>query len=126
MAAVVKRVRSLGVVAAQSVARTAAPALTSAALADFDGGRTAYGTPRPVGANGPVSLVRTGKTRSTIRFTAQGTALRIVLGTRYAKYLIGRYNMLPSGGRKAIPRAWRTSIDGIVARVTDAAWKAGA
>lgn len=123
LAKVQKRVRSLGVVAAQRVAQEAAPAITRDALASFDSGRTATGGPRPSGVRGPVSLVRTGRTRATVRFVANGTVMRAVLGTRYARYLIGRFGILPSG---AIPTAWKATIGEIVKRTLDASWKAAA
>lgn len=123
---VAKRVHGLGAVAAQSVASQAAPLLTTQARSDFDAGRTVYGTVRPSGVRGPVTLVRTGATRSTLGFSAQGTRMRVVLSTRWAKYLVGRFRILPIGDRSAIPPAWKKAIDGAVSRVLSAEWRKAA
>lgn len=92
------------------VASAAAPALTGAAGASFDAGRTAYDTPRPLGVDGNALALRaTGATREMVRFVANGTILRCVLGTRYARYLIGKYAILPAS-KAAIPAGWRALI----------------
>jgi len=117
-----ERVRKLGVIAGQRVARTAAPKLSAAALSDFSGGRTAYGDARPTGVNGPLSLVRTGATRATLGFSAQGTVMRAVLSTRWARYLVGRYRILPVGDRTAMPSKWSALIGGVVKAALDAEW----
>jgi hypothetical protein len=92
-----------------------APALSGAAGAAYDSGRTAYNTPRPVGVNGnALALHRTGDTREAVRFVANGTILRCVLGTPYARYLIGKYAILPAS-KAAIPAGWRA----LIAAVTD-------
>ncbi len=120
------RIAKLGVVAARRVAETATPMLTSAVRSDFDAGRTVYGAPRPVGRRGPLSLVRTGATRATLGFSAQGTTMRAVLSTRWAKYLIGKYRILPIGDRTAIPAKWKRAIDAIVSDVLSAEWRRAA
>lgn len=51
-------------------------------------------------------LVRTGATRAALRFVAVGTVIRCVLGPRYARYLVGKYRILPSG-QQAVPFRWR-------------------
>jgi len=120
------RVQAMTVSAAQIVASQAAPELTAAARADFDSGLTAYGAPRPSGVNGPLSLVATGATRATLGFSSQGTVMRAVLTTPWAKYLVGKYQVLPSGDRTDIPPKWKRSLDGIVARVLASEWKRAA
>lgn len=103
------RLRSLPVVLAQNVARAVAPELTGVAQADFEAGRTADGGTRPLGVRGnALSLVQSGITQASIRFVDIGTRVRAVLGARYAKYLVGKYGILPKG---PLPRAWATTID---------------
>lgn len=97
----------LGVKGAREVATKAAPALTRLMREAFDSGRTVYGDPRPLGKDGnKLSLIKSGATRKTIRFDNFGTVLRIQLTTSYAKYLVGKYTILPQGGRTAIPFEW--------------------
>ena len=106
-----KRLRSLGAVAAQRIASRSAPVLTTTSQADFNSGRTAYGDARPAGKQGnQLTLVSTGATRATLRFGAQGTAIRAVLTTKWARYLIGKYRVLPIG---RVPTKWKASIAGI-------------
>lgn len=105
--------RQSGVVVAQEVAARAAPEVTALALAEFDAGRTAYGDPRPEGVDGrELRLVRTGATRAALRFVAVGTVIRCVLGPRYARYLVGKYRILPSG-QQAVPFRWRRAISDV-------------
>jgi hypothetical protein len=95
-----------------SVAAKTAPELTQRAQSAFASGRTVYEAPRPKSVHGgPLSLVATGATERTVRFTAIGTIVRCVLGTPYAKYLIGKYRVLPMG---ALPINWQRAISGIV------------
>jgi hypothetical protein len=61
-----------------------------------------------------VSLVRTGKTRDQLRFVVNGTIIRCALGPRYAKYLIGKYKILPIGDRTAMPANWTRALDELV------------
>jgi len=103
-----KRLKDLPVALAQSVAQAVAPALTGQAQADFASGLTAYGEARPVGVHGnALSLVRSGITEGSIRFVAIGTRVRVAFGTPYAKYLVGKYRILPVG---ALPVAWSELI----------------
>ncbi len=101
--------RQLPRVLAIDVAAKVAPSITALARASFDGGRTAYGDARPAGVHGnALTLVKSGDTAATLNFVAIGTKVRAVLGTRYAKFLIGKYGILPSG---ALPFAWADDID---------------
>lgn len=104
--------RALPLSVAHSVAQRAAPAMTELTLAADQAKRTVYGEARPAGVNGPLSLFRTGRTRSTMRFVSNGTIVRCVLGTPYAKYLIGKYSILPNG---ALPVAWSRKLAELVA-----------
>jgi hypothetical protein len=79
----------------------------------FTSGRNVYGDARPTGADGhALSLVKSGKTRRTIEFVANGTIVRCVLGTRYARYLIGRFGILPNG---TLPAQWSAALQPLVA-----------
>jgi hypothetical protein len=112
--------RTLPKVVAQDIATRAAPPITSEATNAYTSGQTVYGDARPAGVDGrALSLKRTGDTLSTVRFVAVGTIVRCVLGTPYAKYLIGKYRILPNG---ALPAAWsellgQISREGIARRV---------
>lgn len=99
--------RKLPVSVAHDLAKQAAPLLTRLAMASFDGGRNVYGDPRPKSTTGAdLTLVETGKTRRTLRFVANGTIIRCELGPRYARYLIGKYKILPVGDRTSMPVSW--------------------
>lgn len=106
------RLRELPRTLAHEVAKRASPAMTDLTREAFDGGRNVYGETRPQGVDGnPLTLEATGETRRTLRFTTTGTIVRCVLGTRYARYLIGRYQILPNGG---LPTRWRDRLRQIV------------
>lgn len=122
MSAIKGALRALPVRVAERVAREGSGALTEAAGASFDAGRTAYDGARPLGVDGArLSLQRTGETRSTIKFIQIGTIVRCVLGTKYARYLIGRYAILPSS-TGALPEGWRQRLDALTRRaITEAA-----
>lgn len=103
--------RSLGTRLAQDVAAKAAPAITGMAGSSYDSGQTVFGDPRPRGVHGnELSLVESGRTRGYLRFVAIGTIVRVALGTRWAKFLVGKYRILPTA---AAPFAWRKRIEEI-------------
>jgi hypothetical protein len=105
-----KSLRDKPVVAQQNIASRVAPVITAMAGSSYDGGQTVYGDARPTGVNGnALDLVVTGKTRSTVVFKAIGTIVRAVLGTKYARYLIGKYRILPIGNA-AMPFSWQSRI----------------
>ncbi len=107
------RLRAMPVSLAHDVAKRTAPRVTSLATVAFTTGRTVYDEARPKGVNGqPLTLRRTGQTEGTIRFVANGRIVRCVLGTRYARYLIGKYAILPMG---RIPARWQAQIAELVA-----------
>lgn len=106
-------VKSAPLVVRTAVAKEGAGALSADLREDFEGGRTAYGEPRPASKQGaPLSLVKSGRTKSTLYFAAVGTILRAVLGTKHAKYLVGKYAMLPRG--KKLPADWQAKLASIV------------
>ncbi len=110
-----QQLREFPLTLAAEVSKAAAPALTDLTTGAYDGGRTVYGDTRPKGVDGQaLDLDATGATRAQIRFVAVGTIVRCALGTPYAKYLIGRYGILPNGNA-AVPAAWRAKLDALVA-----------
>jgi hypothetical protein len=103
-----KRIQKAPIELAQKVASDSAPKITNLARGAYDSGRKVWGELRPPGAGGRrLTLKRTGDTYGTVRFVAIGTIMRCVLGTPYARYLIGKYGILPSG---AIPYQWGAAI----------------
>ena len=124
MRAFAKKLRTVSRVAAVQIAKKAAPEVTGELTGDFDAGQTAYGTPRPLGVNGnPLSLVASGATRGDLGFKSDGgTKLRAVLPTKYAKYLIGKYGILPVGG---LPTAWSKLLAKTANSVIDKHMEAG-
>jgi hypothetical protein len=107
--------KGVPVLVATEVARRAAPTVTALAQQNFNSGRTAYGDARPLGVRGPLSLVQSGSVRAGMRFSSLATQVRCVLPTRYAKYLVGRYWILPSV--HSLPATWRRALDGVVRQV---------
>jgi hypothetical protein len=105
--------RALPLSVAHSVAQRAAPAMTGLTRQAHASGKSVYGEPYPKGADGrPLTLERTGATKATLRFNASGTIVRCVLGTPYAKYLIGKYGVLPNG---AMPVGWTRKLQELAA-----------
>lgn len=97
---------------AASVAARTSPKLTDLTQEAFAGGRNVYGDARPSGVDGqPLTLKRTGAVSGQLRFETNGTIVRARLGPKYAKYLIGKYGILPNG---ALPVRWRSTIEQVV------------
>jgi hypothetical protein len=112
------KLKSLPMTIAHDVAQRAGPLLTGLSLDAFKKGVKVYGEPRPVGVNGDTLMLRrTGRTEQSLRFRVAGTIVKCVLGTPYAKYLVGKYGVLPNG---ALPAAWSRQLDRLLAetRVT--------
>ena len=98
------KLKTLPVSVAHRVASQAAPAVTDLTVDAFLTGRSVYGDHRPDGVDGrPLTLRKSGRTRDTLKFVANGTIVRCVLGTKYARYLIGKYGILPNG---RMPAEW--------------------
>lgn len=92
------------------IAARVAPELTRLAGGAYDAGRTVYGSERPDGVRGnALDLVATGRVRASLAFVASGRTVRCVLPTSYAKYLIGKYDILPL--RHVMPTPWANAID---------------
>ncbi len=63
----------------------------------------------------PLTLVQTGKVRGHVQFKTDGTRrVRAELSTKYARYLIGKYGVLPNG-RAAMPSKWSRVVRDITA-----------
>ena len=69
---------------------------------------------------GRLNLRETGATRSDVYFVAIGTLVRAQLGPKYAKYLIGKYKILPSQG--PLPSRWSEALGRNMREVADAYW----
>lgn len=114
-----KRIKAFPIAAAEEVSRKAAPAFTQLTNQAFNSRQTVYGEARPEGVNGnPLTLVGTGpgmRTKDTLRFVQIGTIVRCVLGTDHAKYLIGKYRILPMG---EMPSKWSNKLREFVAALT--------
>ena len=94
-----------------AVAKDAAGILNVELHKDFAAGETVYDTPRPLSVKGkPLTLVKTDRVRSALNFVVIGTILRAQLGTKYARYLIGKYKILPM----SLPASWRTKLEQLV------------
>lgn len=107
------RLRAMPITLAEKVAGRAAPAMTAKTQGAYNSGRTVYGTPRPAGVDGkPLTLRRTGAVADDLAFVVHGTIIRARLGPDYARYLIGRYDILPNG---AMPVEWAVELRRLVA-----------
>lgn len=106
-----KRIASLPEVNA-AIARKAAAPVSAAFQSDFAGRRSPYGQPwRTKGR--AVSLEKSGRLRSSLRFAPIGTRLRFALSVPYGRFQLWR-GFAPSG--KAIPAEWEP----IIARIATA------
>jgi hypothetical protein len=104
--------RTLPTSVAHEAAKRAAPMLTGMTREAFSSKRSVYGEARPTGKGGSVlSLRRKGDTERELRFVANGTIVRCVLGPKYARFLIGKYGILPNG---AMPVAWSRRLKDLV------------
>jgi hypothetical protein len=105
--------RGLPIRVRTAVAKDGESKLTNETRGDFESGRTVFGEPRRLGVKGQaLSLVKSGRTAAALRFVAVGTILRAHLPTKHAKYLIGKYKILPSG--RSLPAAWRAELESSV------------
>jgi len=109
-----RELKALPISMAAAVASESAPGLTARTRSAFSSRVNVYGDARPEGVNGgPLTLERSGKTRDNLQFVSNGRVVRAVLGTPYAKYLIGKYKVLPNG---AMPVEWARYLSGLVHR----------
>lgn len=90
--------------------------LTQFTRTAFESGRNVYGDARPKGSAGnDLTLVQSGATKAALRFVASGTVIRAQLGPRYARYLVGKYKILPIGDRTGMPIAWVRALNELAA-----------
>lgn len=97
------KLRALPTAVAHRTANAAAPTMTGLTAGAYDAGQNVYGEARPRGVQGVLSLVKSGATRRDVRFVATGTIVRCVLPQKYARFLVGKYGILPNG---AMPAEW--------------------
>jgi hypothetical protein len=110
-----RALRSLPVTSVARIAARAAPAMSELAQDAHASGKTVYDRPRPRGVDGDaLSLERTGATKRALQFVATGRDIRTAALPRYARWLIGRYDILPNG---PLPSAWRERLREVAARV---------
>jgi hypothetical protein len=115
-----QRLAKLPLSVSHAIAQQAAPMLTRFAQEANAAQRNVYGDPYPEGVGGEqLTLVYTGKTLNTLRFVVNGTIIRCQLGPRYAKYLIGKYKILPIGDRTDMPANWARALDELAATVVE-------
>lgn len=112
-----KRIKGVPLVVVHDVANRAAPTISEKARNAFTAGVTVYGNPRPRGKGGEtLSLYKGGETFRRLRFTVTGTIIRCDISKAgpHAKYLIGKYRILPMG---KMPVVWAKTLERIVAEV---------
>ena len=92
-----------------ATAAKAAGAVSELARASFAAGQSPYGVPFGAGRSGkPLTMRRSGKLFAQVRYVAQGTRIRCVLGVPYARYQI-RHGLLPTPA-EGIPTQWKATI----------------
>ncbi len=102
--------RNLPRVVAIKVAAASAPVLTQLTQATFNASENAYGTSWKPGAEGQtITLKKSGALFSKIHYVAIGTKLRVALGVKYAKYVVGKRPVTPSQGG-ALPVAYSEAL----------------
>ena len=106
------RIKALPLRIRASVAKDAEAVLTQRAQEAYDSGKTVYDTPRPVSkvTGAALTLKKSGKARAAVAFVAIGTIVRAQLGMKYAKYLVGKYGILP----QSLPAQWRADLEKLV------------
>ena len=113
-----KKLRDLPTTAVNKIPPKWAPGLTAREQSAYASGTTVYGEGRPSGKNGPLTLVQSGATQSFTKFIVSysGKGVKCSLGTPYAKYLVGKYKILPIGS-SAIPFEWAAFIKQVAMQV---------
>lgn len=92
---------------AQAVASKSAPVISTEAQDAYDSGKTVFGSARPMGKHGPLTLVESGDTRKLTFFRAIGHQVKCAGLPEYAGYLIGKYGILPTG---RMPFMWSEAL----------------
>lgn len=102
----------LPVTVAHDVARRAQSELDALTQQAWDAGRDVHGNPRKEGADGSALDLRdSGALRGGLEFVAIGSQVRARLNQPYARYVIGRYGVLPSGH---MPIDWQLALERLV------------
>lgn len=110
-----KALQRLPITATARIAARVAPTMSDLAQGAHASGQTVYGRPRPKGVDGDsLSLERTGATQRALHFIATGRDIRTTTLPKYARFLIGKYDLLPNG---PLPATWRERMRDIAARV---------
>lgn len=102
------KLRTLPTSVAIDVASKASGYLTRVTQAAYDSARNVYGEARPTGVAGkPLTLKDTLAVRKSVEFVRYGTVVKCKLPTRYARFLIGKYGILPNG---FMPASWSAEL----------------
>ena len=110
-----KSIRDLPRVIGAKVAASAALEISRLARATFYAGQNAYGDRWLPGYDGkPVDLRETGALAGGVAYVATGTKLRARLGPAYAKYVIGKRPIFPTG---KLPLAYQAALHADAVRV---------
>ena len=110
-----QRLRKMPVTVAHETAKRASPALTQLTQTAYRSGKTVREQARPLGVGGDrLSLMKSGAVASHLRFETLGRVTRCFIPTDYARYLIGKYEILPMG---SIPTAWFRRLEQITDEV---------
>lgn len=113
-----RALKKLPITASARIAARSAPAMSELARSAFDSGESVYGPARPRGVDGQrLTLEKTGRTRGSLDFAATGRDIRLVRLPNYARFLIGKYDILPNG---PLPLSWRERMTRIAAEVLHA------
>ena len=93
-----------------SIAEAACPKLTELVQKAFASSETVYGEGRPSGKTGPVSLVKSGDLRGSLKFTSRGT--RRIMARLAGKYtnVNKRFGYLPYVN-DTLPYEWSKAIN---------------
>jgi hypothetical protein len=133
--------RASSIAWAAKLAEEVAGVLTEQARSSYTSGVSVYGDARthhPGGRKGPrkarqyhgrnpsgkrkgataLTLIESGRVLGSLYFTSDGgTQVRARLSTKYSRYLIGKYGVLPCGNA-AMPSAWQQAVRATWLRVS--------
>jgi hypothetical protein len=116
MAGLAGSLRGMAAAIAVGSAVRATPALTALLRKNHGVSRNVYGDLYPASKldGHQLDLKASGATEAGLNFQRIGSIVRCALPTPYAKYLVGKYKILPNGG---IPVEFKRIIDSIVPEV---------
>lgn len=111
------RLRRMPTVVAQKVAARAADEITALGRATFAAGETAYGETWEPGRDGQhITLRKSGGIERGVRYVANGTKIRAVLGVPWARYQISKRPIFPRAGA-SLPIAYTRTLSRIAVEV---------